>query len=108
VPEAYTEQVRVARLTQSLLLLFLFALAACGGGNQGGGAEEEPEDKEKPVSDQGKRWGGWRWKGKRNDCFFLYKNECYSSLEAACKQARCSVDDCVHDESAPAKVRCEN
>ena len=108
MPEAYTEQVRVARLTQSLLLLFLFALAACGVGNQGGGAEEEPEAKEKPVSDQGKRWGGWRWKGKRNDCFFLYENECYSSLEAACKQARCSEDDCVHDESAPAKVRCEN
>ena len=92
-------------------LAALLAAPACGGG--GSESTDTTESgrvagKEKPVSEQGKKWGGWRWKGKRDDCFFLVGNECHSSLDEACKAARCKKSTCVHDESAPAKVSCDD
>ena len=68
--------------------------------------QDEQARKEKPVESEGKRWGGWRWKGKRGDCFFKHDNECFKSLEDACKSAGCGKDECKHDDSAPAKVSC--
>lgn len=87
----------------------LLALPACGGGSESADTETGRADRnEKPVSEQGKKWSGWRWKGKRQDCFFLVGNECHSSLDAACKAAGCKKSTCVHDESAPAKVSCDD
>lgn len=95
----------------ALLLSVLVVIApACGGA---GGEKEEsakPADETaSPVSEEGKSWGGWRWKGRRQDCFFLYKNRCFSSLKKACQAARCKREgaDCVYDDSAPAHVSCE-
>ena len=104
---------RLASSPCRIVLLALFALAACGGGGSEGGDSSSADSeartrKEKPVPEQGKKWSGWRWKGKREDCFFLVENECHSSLDSACKAARCKKSSCVHDESAPAKVSCEN
>jgi hypothetical protein len=74
-----------------------------------GDADAKPTRKpmERPVSDQGKSWGGWRWKGKREDCFYVHRNQCYATLDAACTAAKCKKSDCTHDEGAPAKVSCE-
>lgn len=83
------------------------ALPACGGG--GANKDEtaaEPGSTEK-VTEQGKKWGGWRWKGERDDCFFLHDNKCFDSLAKACKAAKCAEGACQHDESAPAKVSCK-
>ena len=89
-------------LLAALLLTSLLALG-CGGGQE---TPAQPEGEEEELDSEGKSWGGWRWKGKRNDCFFLYKNECFASLKAACAKARCGEGQCGHDESAPAKVSC--
>lgn len=95
----------------ALFAAALGVLAACGGSSPDGAKSPESDkasaDDEGEVSSKGKKWGGWRWKGRRNDCFFLYENECFSSLEKACRRAKCDKDACEHDDSAPAKVRCK-
>lgn len=102
---------RIASLTRAIVLLAFLALTACGGGtgesSDSSSADDGKPRKEKPVPEQGKQWSGWRWKGKREDCFFKVGNECHSSLEAACKAAGCGKSSCVHDDSAPARVSCE-
>jgi len=103
--------VRIACPLQGFVLVAFLALTACGGGagesSDVSSAPEGKAHKEKPVPEQGKQWSGWRWKGKRQDCFFKVGNECHSSLEAACKAAGCAKSSCVHDDSAPAVVSCE-
>lgn len=104
---------RVASSPCRIALVALLALAACGGGGSEGGDGSSAEGdrrarQDKPVAEQGKKWSGWRWKGKRQDCYFKVENECHSSLEGACKAAGCKKSDCVHDEAAPANVSCEN
>ncbi len=96
-------------LTVVLFSVSLALASSCGGGQETSKAgpdkgDDDSEDAE--VSEKGKKWGGWRWKGKRNDCFFVYKNECFSKLNKACRKAKCAKDECGHDESAPAKVSC--
>jgi hypothetical protein len=106
--------VRTASSPCRIVLIALLALTACGGGgseaSRSSSADEDAAaaHKEKPVAEQGKKWGGWRWKGRRQDCFFRVANECHSTLEEACKAAGCGKSDCVHDDGAPAKVSCEN
>ena len=58
------------------------------------------------VSSQGKKWDGWRWKGKRNDCFYAFKNQCFSSKRLACKAAGCNTSDCRTKGGGPAHVSC--
>jgi hypothetical protein len=92
------------------VLVVLLALFACGGGASESSDSSSGDDtarKEKPVAEQGKQWSGWRWKGKRDDCFFLVENECHATLAAACKAAGCGKSSCVQDDSAPVKVSCE-
>ena len=104
------------------MTLVLWGAFACGGasknsapddddeaGEDGGDASSSKKRKkmERPVSEDGKRWGGWRWKGKREDCFFVHDNQCFATLEEACKAAKCKMADCVQDDGAPAKVSCE-
>ncbi|HEU5059380.1 MAG TPA: hypothetical protein VFU21_22760 [Kofleriaceae bacterium] len=102
---------RVASRSCRFTLLLLLCLGCAGGGGESGdtesGADKVDRKQDKPVSEQGKRWSGWRWKGRRQDCFFLVGNECHSSLDDACKAARCKKSECVHDDSAPAKVSCD-
>ena len=66
----------------------------------------EDEDDKDAVSSKGKKWGGWRWKGKRGDCFYKFENKCFASKKGACQAAGCAEDDCRHSNSAPAKVQC--
>jgi len=105
---------RLARLTPLAIVLVIglpIGLAAapsgCGGGQSSETASPpEPED-DKEVSERGKKWGGWRWKGKRDNCFFIHDNECYAERKAACRAAGCGEKDCEHDDGAPAKVSCK-
>lgn len=99
----------LGRVKTAAALSILVLGLALGPGSGCGGSQESPsqfETKDDASSSHGKKWGGWRWKGKRNDCFFKYKNTCYPSMAKACKAARCPKADCVHDDSAPAKVKC--
>ncbi len=103
---------RIACLLRGILVAAALALTACGGGaaettDDSSASDGGKHGKEKPVPEQGKQWSGWRWKGKRQDCFFKVGNECHSSLESACKAAGCAKSSCVHDDAAPAQVSCE-
>lgn len=49
---------------------------------------------------------GWQWRGSRQDCFYVYDNECFSQREEACLAAGCEESACTHDDAAPAKVSC--
>jgi len=60
----------------------------------------------KPVSEDGKQWGGWRWRGKRDNCFFVFKNRCYSAKKRACAAAKCGARKCDHRGGGPAEIYC--
>jgi hypothetical protein len=64
------------------------------------------EDTGHKVSEKGKKWEGWRWQGDRDNCYFLFKNECFDTQEAACKAAECG-DGCQVKEGAPSLVSCK-
>lgn len=97
----------------AMFAVFLGLVAGCGSDDgkkvdsPKGKKTDKGDDDDDEVSSKGKKWGGWRWKGKRNDCFFVYKNECFPTMKKACKRARCDADKCEHDDSAPAKVECK-
>jgi len=100
----------------ALLCLFPFLPAACGGGGSeteadtASRAQQEEDDSKAPDyqgTDDSVNRSGWRWKGKRKQCFFRYSNRCYDKLEVACRAAACGGgSECVHDASAPAVVSC--
>ncbi len=104
-------------------LLFICSVAASFGAVLGCGstqktpAEKEDKKEKKPkkerkeeknaVSEKGKSWGGWRWKGDRDDCFYVHDNQCYAKEKAACKAADCGKGKCVVRKGAPSKVTCK-
>lgn len=92
-----------------MLALGLALAPACGGNGKDGSTGPEAEEEAEPVPEEGKDWGGWRWKGRRQDCFFVYKNRCFAELEKACRAARCEKKgkECVKDDAAPANVSCK-
>lgn len=100
----------------TLVLSLTTVPAGCGGDRASQATEPESDEGETGKSGKaytenkapkGKKWGGWRWKGKRDDCFFKYKNRCFSKQADACKAAKCKKDACVMDKSAPAKISCK-
>ena len=111
------------RILGSVILAtaLLLGPTACGGGSSTGDDTAKPgrdsddsegkgvDDGEDGVSAKGKEWGGWRWKGKRDDCFFVYDNRCYNDLDKACKKAGCAKKDkkCETSGGGPAEVSCE-
>jgi hypothetical protein len=87
----------------------------CGGG---GTATNEPTTaKEKQALEAqndpdgeptaGKKWGGWRYKGERDACFFVVGSRCFKTENAACQAAKCkSPKKCAAAGAAPAQVSC--
>jgi len=67
-------------------------------------AEAQPEE---AVSGQGKHWGGWRYQGTRDDCFFVVGRRCFTDEKKACAAARCKGGECRIDGAGPATVTCE-
>jgi len=66
---------------------------------------EHAPDKD-AVSEKGKKWGGWRWKGDREDCFYVVGNKCFAKERNACAAAKCGKSACLVKPGAPAKVSC--
>ncbi len=91
-------------------------LVACGGPQK---ASDEPQTaKEKlareekaPGDDKpagSKSWGGWRYKGDRNACFFETNGKCFKTENAACQAARCAKPKkCSTTGAGPAQVSCK-
>lgn len=106
---------RVACLAVAVLLVS----GACGESPGAKGAQrpqtaaarakaEKADSNEDSVDGAGKKWGGWRYQGRRDDCFFLVGRKCFDSREDACTAARCGKNKCVVDGGGPATVRCES
>ena len=107
----------VSPLLVALTLLLPLGSASCGGGSASdtaagpvAKADADPEDEggtsaDRP-GDRGKGGSGWRWRGSRSECFFRYRNRCFTELQAACRAAKCDDSRCKHDESVPSVVTC--
>jgi hypothetical protein len=88
-------------------------LAACGGtssSNDPQTAKEKQalEDKEEGGSQNSRKWGGWRYKGDRNDCFFVVGRNCFKTEALACQNAKCKAPKkCASTGAGPATVACK-
>jgi hypothetical protein len=68
---------------------------------------EQKANPEQDDSGAGKKWGGWRYQGDRNDCFFLVGRKCYKTEKAACSAARCKAPTkCSPEGAGPATMKC--
>ena len=99
------------------LPFFAAALAALALGCGGGAAtsNEPTTAKEKQhreavakgeVDPSGGKFGGWRYTGDRNDCFFVVGKRCFKTDAAACKFAKCGARKCDIVGGGPATVSC--
>jgi hypothetical protein len=116
-------------VTRTLSTALLIALIACGCGGAGKGKDGDDDDDGEVRGDDdddgqsaaapgpprtyedeaGKdEYGGWRWKGKRRDCFFVVGNKCFAELDAACTAAKCKKKKktCRTEGGGPATVSC--
>jgi hypothetical protein len=88
---------------------------ACGG-TQKTESDDEPttavekqrrESKTKGESDGGK-WGGWRYQGDRDDCFYVIGRRCFKTEKSACNAAKCKTPaSCKVSGGGPASISCE-
>jgi hypothetical protein len=67
-----------------------------------GSTYEEPP----PAPPDGASWGGWRYQGRRGDCFFVVERECFATLAAACEATSCK-HGCDSRGAGPAIVTCK-
>ncbi|MEZ4402904.1 MAG: hypothetical protein R3B06_22980 [Kofleriaceae bacterium] len=74
-------------------------------GKTGSEATRDDADEDK-VSGRGKQWGGWRYTGSRDSCFFMVGRACFESEKDACEAAKCGAKKCVADGGGPATMRC--
>lgn len=49
---------------------------------------------------------GWRWEGKRDNCYFLVGKECFETRESACTAGGCTAETCKLSSGIPAHVSC--
>ena len=109
---------RSVRFFWLALCLALICGPGCGGKNTTATASEakssttqvppaaEDDDSAALDGSKGKKWKSWRWKGKRDLCYFVVDNQCFPDEESACKAAACE-SGCAVGEGAPAKVTCK-
>lgn len=72
-------------------------------------AEKQRRDaiKNGEIDSDGGKWGGWKYKGDRADCFFVVGRNCYKTEKAACNAAKCKTEAaCVVEGGGPAQVSC--
>jgi len=73
------------------------------------GRREAAASGETDVGNQGRSWGGWRYSGTRDACFYVVGRTCFDALPAACKAASCqsaAPEHCRTEGGGPATVRC--
>ncbi|MBK7197701.1 MAG: hypothetical protein IPH80_35085 [Myxococcales bacterium] len=75
------------------------------GKKHGSEAVREAEDPD-AVARGGKKWGGWRYAGSRDECFYVVGRKCFATEAAACKAAGCGRGKCAVSGGGPANVKC--
>ena len=88
----------------------------CGCGGSRAKSDEPTTAKEKQAREAkasgedraSKNWGGWRYSGDRNECFFVIGRKCFKTEAAACTAARCGkAKKCDVAGGGPATVSCK-
>jgi hypothetical protein len=99
-------------LCLSLALVASLALG-CGGGPPRSDEPTTAKEKQRrdaeasgEVDRTGGKWGGWRYTGDRNDCFFVVGRRCFKTEASACAAARCGKRKCETSGGGPATVAC--
>jgi hypothetical protein len=101
----------------SLRLVLIAWMLGCGGPQSMESSSDEPrtaKDKQLreaksrgEVEKSPRRWGGWRYQGDREDCYYVVARSCFKKQAAACQAAHCSAPrKCVVDGAGPAIVSC--
>src|SRR5262245_12172313 len=101
----------------SLRILSLGLIAAvvlgCGGdppkSNEPTTAKEKQQREAAAAGETGStggKWGGWRYTGDRNECFFIVGRRCFKTEATACAAARCGKKKCEVTGGGPASVAC--
>ncbi len=101
---------------RTLSLVFVAFALGCGGASK---ESDEPQTaKEKQLQEarakgeddggKAKSWGKWRYKGDRDQCFFIVGSKCFKTENAACQAAHCKKPQKCHSAgAAPATVTCK-
>jgi hypothetical protein len=98
-----------------LISLAVLAALAVGCGSGAAPRTDEPttakEKQRRDAAASGEadakgKWGGWRYTGDRNECFFVIGRKCFKTEAAACAAARCGAKKCVTEGGGPAAVAC--
>ena len=94
-------------------LALVVCLLACAGGSAPRSDEpttarekQRREAEAKGEADAGGKWGGWRYTGERDTCFFVVGRRCFKTEAAACAAARCGKAKCAVEGGGPATVSC--
>jgi hypothetical protein len=89
-------------------------LVACGGPQHEGKEPQTAKEKQlEEAKSKGeldaptKKWGGWRYQGDRDDCFYVVGRKCFRTKKVACSAARCSPGSCEIIGGGPATVQCK-
>jgi hypothetical protein len=102
----------MANFTTRLSLTLGLMFAACGGPQtdpnepQTAAARAHQEAEAKGEIPKGKKWGGWRYQGDRDECFYIVGRKCFKTEKAACKAADCGGAKCNSVGASPATVSC--
>ena len=63
--------------------------------------------KDKDNQPDGRKWGGWRYQGARDECFFVVGRQCFKTENEACGAAHCKAPKkCETTGGGPATVAC--
>ena len=89
------------------------AALSCGSEPPRGGEPTTAREKQRreaaargEVEEPGGKWGGWRYTGERNECFFVVGRRCFKTETAACAAAQCGKRKCEVAGGGPATVGC--
>ncbi|MEO8845454.1 MAG: hypothetical protein ABI591_24360 [Kofleriaceae bacterium] len=100
----------------SLVLAFAMAVGAgsCGGATSDANEPQTAREKQYAEAQRNgelddqkpEKKGGWRFKGDRKDCRYLFNSKCFKDEPAACKAAGCGGPACSTTGAGPATVSC--
>jgi hypothetical protein len=109
----------IQSMSLRMATLALASLIACGFGCSGGDNKadngpttaKEKQQREAEASGEvdgkNKKWGGWRYQGDRNECFYVVGRKCFKTENAACQAAHCKVPSkCETTGGGPATISC--
>jgi hypothetical protein len=98
-----------------LALVLALGLTSCGGASSKTEAntaaerarkEHAASGEEDMAQPEGGSWGGWRYQGATDDCFYVVGRKCFTEEKAACKAAKCKKGACLVEGGGPATVTC--